>query len=142
MNPLAVILFDLIRLHEGQERDEIRCHPTLVAAAQWKAEDLAVHDIWGHTASNGESPNETVRRFGYNLSGDYSDSGNTCECLAAGMDDPAYALKLLLESENHRRHILGENDFFQDQECAGVGYVRSTKGFIHYWVVLIAHCDD
>jgi hypothetical protein len=40
-------------------------------------------------------------------------------------------------SPPHRRHLLGETDFFADQVEYGVGYV-SGGDYRHYWVVITA----
>lgn len=132
----AAILAELIIQSGLQQRGELECDQRLVRAAQWRADNMRDREWFGHTAPDGESPNNLVRRFGFRLPDAYSDA-NQVESLVWGYDAPDVALRELLKSSKHRTHILGENAFFEAQNRIGVGH--SMGGILErYWVVLIA----
>ena len=122
-------------------------HPRLVAcpllrlAATWRAQGLASGDPWGHLDRHGMGANTYARRAGCRLPAYYAPNGNNIESLVAGTPDATVALTALLNSPSHRAHLLGEGDFFREQNRIGVA--RATGGPLGwYWCVLISRCEE
>ena len=127
----ADILFDLIRNSLYQRRTSMVRHPLLDLAAQRKAEDLAKQEYWGHFPPNGPAPNLNVRLTGYELPDLYKDSGNNVESLAIGGKKPeAVALAWLTSVTGHRLHVYGDDLFFREQECIGIGIATAKDNRI------------
>lgn len=138
LNANADEMARLLASAEWQERSTLACDYRLTFAAQWRAEDMAKHDYFGHDSSTGESANTVVKRFGCNTG--YG-NGNSVESIVAGSPDPKLSLAWLVQSPAHRRHIAGEG-WFERQDRYGVGYAENPQvGFAHYWVILTAECE-
>lgn len=115
-------LFDLIKNSQYQRRVRMVRHSLLDLAAQRKAEDLAKQEYWGHFPPNGPAPNLNVRLTGYELPDFYLDNGNNVESLAIGGGKPEdVALAWLTSKKGHRLHVFGDDLFFREQECIGIG---------------------
>lgn len=140
-NPQAVQLAQLIRQHPHQARTTIKCNALLTKIAEQKAQLLSEHSILMHNIGR-LSPNQNLQKNGYPLSKDYSTIGNQVEAIAAGNKYAHETFEQLLNSENHRHLLLGQQLFYQYQNELGVAYVRETKSpYDYYWVIYIADHD-
>lgn len=104
----------------------LRPDPTLDAAAQAHADDMARRDYFGHESPEGETPGERATRAGYPWR-------RVFENLAAGQPTPAEAVEGWERSPGHRRAML-------DPEVreAGIGYTflphdGGAVRAMHYW---------
>ncbi len=125
----------------GQQRDRIVYNPVLAQVARQRAQDLAVRNYFSHTDPDGLGPNTHVTRAGYRLPDNYdrSPAGNNIESIGAGYQSAFEAWQGLVNSKDHRTHLLGLQAFYREQSEYGVGYARAPDSdFEHYWVVLIA----
>ena len=113
----------------NQQRTAAGC-PALVAAdplmrvAQEHSQDMAAHDFFDHTGSDGRSSFQRMHDAGYSYR-------LAAENIAAGVTTPADAVALWMGSPPHRANILN---------CAlretGVGYVEDPGdhlGYGAYW---------
>ena len=142
-NDNAAAFYRLLILDPRQQRPQLDCHPALVRAAQWRAEGLAQGDPWGHTDAGGVTANEYARQSGCRLPPHYASKGNNIESLAAGSPDVLVIYGALTgdNAPDHRRHLLGENDFFRQQTHAGIAYIAAPGSeYGHYWVILLGQC--
>lgn len=137
-NPQADEATWLIMFAPWQERDRfgLACDQRLIAAAQDKADRMADEGWYAHTAPDGTTANEHVKRFGFPLA---AGSGNEVESILRGGNGTAeQAIDALYASASHRPHLAGEG-WFQTQDKIGVGYAnRRGTEWEHFWTVLIA----
>lgn len=103
-------------------------HPALVAAAQWKAEYIQRTGHFAHRTIEGESPNETVERFGCDTP--YELERNDVESLIKGTNHAPIAYDALILSPSHREHLLAETEHFQRQIYYGVGHADLVFVFL------------
>jgi uncharacterized protein YkwD len=125
-SPFAAQVIDLV----NQERAKADCpaltvNDALVHVAQAHTQDMADHDFFDHTGSDGRSPFQRIRDAGY-------DYRLAAENIAAGATTPAQVVALWMDSPGHRANILN---------CAlretGVGYVEDPGDKLNYgtyWV--------
>jgi uncharacterized protein YkwD len=128
-------------------RQPLAVNTRLTAAAGLKSEEMATRNYFSHTSVTGETPNQLVRRFGYDLPERVSVGGQTyllptvgnqIESLAGGQSTPSAALQGLIESSGHRNHLLGVTAHNQVAREVGIGYhFRQQATYKHYWTVLI-----
>ncbi len=141
-NPQAAELVELIRQHPQQSRKEIDCSSKLSQIAEYKATLLSENNIIMHNIGY-QTPNQLLRNKGYLLSNGYPILGNQVEALAAGEKDAKSTLNQLLNSETHRRLLLGEAPFYKPQNEIGVAYLRQSKSpYDYYWVIYIADTNN
>jgi uncharacterized protein YkwD len=113
---------------------------TLGASAGFHSDEMAAHDYFGHQSEvTGDWPNAVARDHGYPLPGWLSSNANNIESIAAGFSTASTALKALIESPSHRRHLLGEVTFFADHRQVGVGFAEAPTW--DYWTVHSAFVD-
>jgi uncharacterized YkwD family protein len=98
----------------------LRIHSRLNAAAQAHSNDMARNNFMSHTGSDGSSPFDRMKRYGYN----YRWAG---ENVAAGQSSPQDVMRSWMNSPGHRKNILNGN--FRD---IGVGYARGGR-YGTYW---------
>lgn len=118
-------LLDLIISHPQQKRRHMIVHPILMRVAQFRAYDQAMRQYTGHTDPDGLGPNFHVRSAGYRLPDYYGkdqDDNNVESLQHNATGDIDLDVRLWLESEGHRQHILGLNDFYAAQHNIGVGF--------------------
>lgn len=142
-NPKALAFYRLLVGDRRQQRPRLGCHPALVKAAEWRADGLATGDPWSHTDADGVTPNEYARQAGCKLPAGYAVKGNGIESLTAGTGvvEVAYWSLTNDQAPDHRRHLLGEIDFFRRQPDVGIAYAEGgALGW--YWVILIAECTN
>lgn len=98
----------------------LRIHSQLNAAAQAHSNDMVRNNFMGHTGSDGSSPFDRMKRYGYNYR-------TAAENVAAGQSSPQDVMHSWMNSPGHRKNILNGN--LRD---IGVGYARGgTYGT--YW---------
>lgn len=138
----ALAFYRLLVDDPRQQRPVLDCHPALVTAAGWRAWGLAHGDPWSHCDADGVCANEYARQSGCRLPWDYASKGNNIESLTAGTGVVEIAYWSLTNdgAPDHRRHLLGEIDFFRAQRHAGIAVAEGGElGW--YWVVMIATCE-
>jgi len=127
-------------LNNSQQcRDFININPSLVEAAEYRANHMADNDYFNHTDPlTGETPNEVVTRFGFDMHSSYPSQGNNGESISAGRKTIRESYESLLDSPPHRKHLLGLSNFFCQQREIGVGFAHNENStFKYYFVVLI-----
>lgn len=147
-------LAELLINAELQKRTVLIQDPILTQVAQQRAQYMADHNFFmtQHVDLNGIGPNTYVRIAGFKLPNWYSDHpddpqkadkrANNIESLAAGQSTADGAFHALLGSLGHRKHVLGEDDFYVRQTKYGIGFVaKPGTDYGYYWVVLIAEED-
>jgi hypothetical protein len=128
-------------------RPPLAVNASLTAAAEFKSGDMATRDYFKHDLLNGETPNQVVRRFGYDLPQTVSVDGRTwslpavgnmIQTISAGRSTPAATLQSLIESPGNRDHLLGVTAHNQAARHVGIGYeFRDRSTYKHYWTVLV-----
>lgn len=140
------IMMEFIKGSLEQRRTEFIINDTLMQTAHDKARRMA-HERWeGHTDPQGESPNELLRRFGYDLPSFYFNEGvenpNGVESLYYGgnADNPATVFNWWMDSPAHKAHLMGMGRFFSNQKRYGIAYYYLADSIRkHYWVFHAAH---
>lgn len=127
-----------------QQHPELHFSIALSEAARRRALDMASRDYFGHTNPDGYGPNCIVLQHFFALPDSYDSSrtGNNIETIGAGFADIDAAWEAFMASEGHRTHLLGLNDFYNEQKYYGIGYVDapdSTYG--SYIVILISDSE-
>lgn len=135
-------LAELIQQDPQQQRFEIVCHPLLAQAAEDKARTMADYGLVRHNL--GGSPNSRLLEIGFPLPDHYSGlMGNQVEAIAGGYSSPKDVWKAFKNSPQHRQHLLGEIDFYREQQYMGVGfYLDPTAPHVEYWTVYFTHAAD
>lgn len=136
---------ELFRSDPDQTRAVIDCNMVLSAVAQARAQDMADRNYFGHVNPDGVGPNQLVRDAGYQLPSYYSlaRDGNNVESIAGGFASAQAAWDGLMGSPAHRRHLLGEVEFYREQIDIGIGYVYDADSeYQHYWVIITARKAD
>ncbi len=106
----------------GRGLQPLRAQPILQNAAMWMANDMAEHDSFSHTDSQGRQADDRIRTFGY---------GNArfiAENIEKGADTPQETVQGWLNSPPHRKNLL-----HPDLREVGVGY--AVKDRERYWVL-------
>lgn len=102
-------------------RGPVRLESRLSTAARRHAVDMATHDFFSHTGSDGSDLSERVDAQGY----DWSRLG---ENIAAGQDSPKQVVDAWMASPGHCRNIMGP---FTE---LGFGYATGDTRYGTYWV--------
>jgi uncharacterized protein YkwD len=113
----------------NRERAKSNCpalvpNDTLMRVAQAHSQDMAAHDFFDHTGSDGRDPFQRMRDAGYAYRA-------AAENVAAGVKTPADVVALWMDSPGHRANIL--NCAFRE---TGVGYVDDPGdklAYEYYW---------
>lgn len=116
-------LFAFMKEHPEQKRLMLTWHGTLAAVAYYRCREMATRDFFSHVDPEGKGPNFWAEYHDYKLPAHYlpSDDFNCIESIAA-YGSPSDVWAVLMDSEGHRTHLLGLNDFFAAQTNIGVGY--------------------
>lgn len=141
LTALATEFANLMSADQNQQRSTLVCNAKLAAVAQARAQDMADRAYFSHVTPDGYGPNYLVRSAGYPLPTFYSQAndGNNIESIAAGYASAAEAWAALKASDGHRRHLLGEEQFYAEQIEYGIGYVHNEQStFKDYWVIITA----
>ncbi|MGJ8663135.1 MAG: CAP domain-containing protein [Marinicella sp.] len=137
-SPEAAILASLVSSHPDQQRKKIRCNQKLNEIALIKASYIIENqDIWHHAGHM--APNQLLRHHGFKLPDTYPLFGNQVEALASGVDSAEQVFTDFLNSSPHRRLLLGEDEFFEEQDQIGIAFIKDLDtDHEYYWVVIIA----
>jgi uncharacterized protein YkwD len=137
-NAQARELVSLIKNDPKQQRAEIRCNKLLTDAAVAKATLMADYGLVIHTL--GGSPNKHLRESNYQLPDHYGDEfdSNQVEAIAGGFVDAEEVWEVFKSSDGHRSHLLGEHEFYLEQDEIGVAFLYDWETpHIEYWVVYL-----
>ncbi len=117
---------------------------SLLASASFKAREMADFDYFAHeSAVTGDQANRLAREAGYPLAV-WLGNDNNIESLAAGLDDPRAALRLLIHDggeadAGHRWHLLATGPaawFWREMREIGAGYANNrTATYRDYWAI-------
>ncbi len=112
----------------NQERTKRGLRPVvldtvLCNAAQAHSQDMASHDFFSHTGSDGSSAGDRIAAAGYDPAPPWGEN------IAAGQASPADVVASWMNSDGHRGIILNP-----DYDHVGVGYAYSATARYHtYW---------
>lgn len=136
-NEQAQALVDLIINDPGQQRTEIKCNPILAKAAAEKAKLMQERGLVAHNL--GGSPNSFLKERGYKLPSYYGHlMANQVEAIAGGFASAEEVWSGFKGSEGHRIHLLGEHDFYRQQNEIGVAFIYEWYSpHVEYWVVYL-----
>ena len=130
--PVELEVIDLInqqRLSAGLA--PLEAEMRLVEAAVLHSEDMALHNFFNHTGSDGSSPWDRFARAGYPMIAG-------AENIAAGYGTPAEVVTGWMNSSGHRANILNRS-----VRHIGVGYVfYSPSPYGSYWTADFASSSD
>jgi hypothetical protein len=112
--------------HPGQGRPNMNCHPILDQVAHERALDMGVRNYFSHVNPDGHGPNYLVRQAGYKLPSWWGTDPelNYIESIAGGYQTAGAAWNAWLGSPAHRRHVLGEIDFYAGRGPASAALRR------------------
>ncbi len=135
---MADSLIQSIQKHQHQQRNTLECNAKLNEIALIKAKlILESQDIW-HDAGH-MTPNQLLRHHGFKLPKTYPHFGNQVEALAGGEETVDEVFTDFLNSEPHRKLLLGEDAFFKSQDQIGAAFIKDlSTEHEYYWVVIIA----
>jgi len=140
-----------------QPRPPLAINSQLMNSSEFKSTEMATLNYAGHTSPTGETPNQLVRRHGYDLPYSLSignatyqlpTSGNQVESIAGGYPTADETLEALIVDKNtyppgHRIHLLGIDAFPAAAREIGVGYAsNSLSSFTHYWAIHATQSND
>lgn len=137
-NEEARLLVKLIKEDRGQKRRQIRCNKMLTVAAEAKAKKMAEFGLVAHNL--GGSPNSRLERLGYKLPRNYGwqFNSNQVEAVAGGYSDAYTMWEVFKRSDVHRVHLLGEHEFYLEQDEIGAAFVEKWDSpHVEYWVVYL-----
>lgn len=122
-----------------QNRKHLRCNKTLAKIAQAKAQRMSEYGLVAHNL--GGSPNLELEKANYLLPKYYgrNHASNNVEAIAGGYRNAEEVFDGFKRSAGHRSHILGEVDFYLEQDEIGVGFFYEWESpHVEYWAVYIA----
>lgn len=137
-NEQARTLSRLIIADKEQKRAHIRCNKMLTIAAEAKALKMADFGLVAHNL--GGSPNSRLREAGYKLPEHYGNqfNSNQVEAIAGGYSDASEVWDAFKRSEGHRTHLLGEHEFYLEQDEIGIALIKEWESpHVEYWVVYL-----
>jgi len=136
-NEQALLLAEMIINDPEQERPVIRCNKLLTKVAEEKAKLMIEHGLVMHNL--GGSPNERLRAANYLLPDYYGGAlGNQVEAIAGGYSDADDVWEAFKNSYSHRQHLLGEHDFYREQDEMGVAFIKKWQSpHVEYWAVYL-----
>lgn len=137
-NPPAQRLYQLIKADMEQKRSNIRCNRLLTLTAEAKAKKMADFGLVMHNL--GGSPNARLSDAGYQLPEHYGTSfnSNQVEAIAGGYTDADDMWEAFKRSDVHRTHLLGDHEFYMEQDEIGVAFVKELQSpHVEYWVVYL-----
>lgn len=137
-NPFARELASLIINDVEQNRTVIKCNALLSKLAKEKAQKMQQFGLIQHNL--GGSPNAHLENGGYKLPNYYGKEfhANQVEAIAGGYSTPEEVWVAFKNSAAHRSHLIGEHEFYLEQNEIGIGYVYEWHSpHIEYWVVYL-----
>ena len=125
-NVEAAELIASIQNHASQQRTVLDCNSKLNEIALIKANLIIQNqDIW-HNAGH-MTPNQLLKHHGFKLPKSYPFFGNQVEALAGGEESAEEVLSDFLNSEPHRKLLLGVDEFFKSQDQIGVAFIEDPE---------------
>lgn len=130
-----------------QARPALIWNDTLAAVAERKALDMATRNYIAHVDRNGYGINYHISKAGYTLHPDWlkDKRANFFESINAGAASGEEAVRMLIVDAgvpglNHRKHLLGMDDWSASLVDIGIGFVRTNKvmPYQSYTCVIIA----
>ena len=136
-NEQARLLAEMIINDDYQQRTDIRCNKLLTKVATEKAELMVERGLVMHNLAG--SPNQNLRDVNYQLPDYYGGAmSNQVEAIAGGYSDAEDVWDGFKNSFGHRQHLLGEIDFYREQDELGVAFVRKWESpHVEYWAVYL-----
>lgn len=130
----------LLLSHPEQKHDTLTCNPVLQWFAESRAQDMAMKHYYSHVGPDNVGPNEELEMLGYILPDSYRHGrSNSIESIAGGYPTADSAFNALLDSTPHRKHLLGLNSIYLQQNEFGIGYSYNPEtSHKHFWVIIIA----
>lgn len=136
------ILFEILQTSSYQKRTHMVPDSLLWMAAQKRADDMAEKNYFSHISPTGVAPNDVAREVGYELPDWYKAGKNNIEAISIGSGKPEnVALAWLNSKKGHRAQVFGEDKFYLEQECIGIGRSKAQDGRI-ITVFLSAPCME
>ncbi len=130
-------LAKLIVNSSEQKRIEINCNLKLSQIAEKQAIALAESGVIDHNL--GGTPNQRLIAHGFNLPEQDRPHSNTVEAILGGEEFAENVWLKFQSSYAHKRHLLGEHEFFSKQTEIGVGhFYKWHSPHIDYWVIYIS----
>lgn len=151
-NPYEILMACLIKNHPKQGRPTMSYHPLLGEVARARAQDMAEHGYYRdppHVDRHGYGPNYYVCLSGYqayfcpvgeNVQANFVEI--TTASSGERRSSPEKALTGWLNSPDHRRAVLAENEIGKTRIYYGSGYAYTNSGPdyggapAHYWVFI------
>lgn len=118
-----------------QKRKHPHCDSRLVAAAMYRAQDMATRNYFSHLDLDGHTPNYWARAYGCALPDWYPVDANNIESIGLNYTGAQQVWDGWKISPAHHDHVLGVG-FWQAQTSYGFGYAESESG--KYWVLMSA----
>jgi hypothetical protein len=137
-NSEAQRLAQLIINDEDQNRTKIRCNKLLTELAILKAKKMLEFGLIAHNL--GGSPNSHLRNGNYELPDYYGKNfnSNQVESIAGGFSDANDVWYGFKNSVTHRNHLLGEHEFYLEQDEIGIALIKEWHSpHVEYWVVYL-----
>jgi len=130
--PVELEVIDRInRERENAGLSPLAAEVRLGEAAFLHSEDMAFHNIFNHTGSDGSSPWDRFARAGYPMT-------RGAENIAAGYGTPAAVVEGWMNSSGHRANILNGN-----VKHIGVGHIsHSASDYGRYWTADFGSSSD
>lgn len=133
--------FELIKNHPEQRRnrDLIFQSPILQLSTNYRSQDMIDKNYVGHISPTYEYPNEVAIRYG--CSSITGPKSNGIESIVVGTHDPLVGFNALMNSPNHKMHLMGENEHFATFYGIGVSLcIGENSKYRYYWTIHIANC--
>lgn len=136
-NEQARLLAEMIINDDYQQRTDIRCNKLLTKVATEKAKLMVKRGLVMHNLDG--SPNQNLRDVNYQLPDYYGGAmSNQVEAIAGGYSDAEDVWDGFKNSFGHRQHLLGEIDFYREQDELGVAFVKKWESpHVEYWAVYL-----
>lgn len=128
-NP-RIVFGNLLLSHPLQQRKTLQYSTCLQQSADVKARLLLETGIISHTI-NGIAPNALARSYCSNLATEYEDNKNYIESLVVGAKEADTAFNSLMNSPKHKEHLMGESDFYKEQQWYAVGYYEYANNYAY-----------
>lgn len=142
LTPKERELADLLVNSRQQERTSLVCDAALSAFADFRGRDMIDRNYFSHVTPGRFGPNALLRTAGYELPPDYPGGrGNSIEALAGGLAAPDEVWQALLDSSQHRNHLVGKTESYKEQDRFGIAHVRTNepgRTIQDYWIIIIA----
>jgi hypothetical protein len=127
----SALLSDTNQKRSASDESVLSLNTALSAAAQAKANDMAIHDYWSHTSPDGQTPWSFITSSGYN----YQQAG---ENLAYGFASANDVISGWMNSQEHRANIL--NDAYSEVGF-GVAVSQNYQGHGPQTIVVAEYAE-